>query len=494
MLLLEAGGNDDSPAVRIPAAFGTMMNTSVDWSYTTVPQVAIGKSINVPRGRMLGGSSSMNGMMYVRGNEADFDGWRDNFGAEGWGYADVLPYFIRAEDNSRLAGPFHGTGGPQRIEDPVYLHEVSRAFVDTAVSQGLARNDDFNGKSQFGAGFHQVTCKDGERWSAADGYLRPAMSRPNLTVLTDSQAVRVQLTGARATGVVYRRGGTEHTVQAEAEVLLCGGVIGSPQLLMLSGIGPAAQLRELGIEPVVDLSGVGANLQEHPTVPMVWRTTGTTDVVELAGMPEAMAEWQRSRRGPLTSNIGEAAAFLSLDPTDAAPSLQLYAGGTAFFDDGQGRAGVPCFGGVVSLVTPRSRGTVRLASADPDDKPLIDFGFYQDRADFDTVLGGLHLLHDMVNHDPLRSLLAAPYLPTCADPDDAELTEHIKRWTQSMYHPAGTCAMGTGDDAVLDPSLRVRGISGLRVVDASVMPTVTRGNTHAPTNMIAEKAADLIKS
>ncbi|MDT3446513.1 MULTISPECIES: GMC family oxidoreductase [unclassified Pseudofrankia] len=493
VLLLEAGGADDLPQIRVPAAFGALMGTSVDWGYSTVPQTHLGRSVRVPRGRMLGGSSSMNAMIYIRGDRSDFDGWRDTHGARGWGYDDVLPYFVRSEENARLAGRAHGTCGPQHVEDLAYVHDLSRLWVETAVAQGLPRNDDFNGPTMLGAGLHQVTCRNGRRWSAADGYLRPAMGRPNLTVATDSRATRIVTEQGRAVGVAYRCGNAEHTVRAEIEVLLSAGAVGSPHLLLLSGIGPADHLRDHGVRPVVDIPGVGANLHDHPTVPLAWRTRKTTDLAYMAGTEDAMLQWQRERRGPLASNIAEAAAFFSLDDADPAPCFQVYAGATAFFDDGQGRADAPCFGAVISLLTPRSRGTVSLRSADPDDQPVLDLGIYDEGDDFDQVLAGLRRLHDLVTHEPLSPFLASPYLPEEDAPDDASYAALIRRWTQTMYHLAGSCAMGTGERSVVDPDLRVRGVDGLRVIDASVMPTVTRGNTHAPTLMIAERGADLIR-
>jgi choline dehydrogenase len=496
VLLLEAGGDDAAPEVHIPAAFPAMLATERDWAYLSVEQERLdGRPVSLPRGRLLGGCSSMNAMVYVRGNQSDFNGWRDDHGAAGWDYLDVLPYFIRAEGNTRCRGPLHGTDGPQHVEDLVYRHELSQAWVESAVKWGLTPNEDFNGESQLGAGPFQVTCRDGLRWSAADAYLRPAQDRPNLTVRTHAQVSRLLLTGQRVDGVCYRSeagadAGREVSVYARIEVLLCGGSINSPQLLLLSGIGPAEQLRALGIEVRVDLPGVGANLHDHPTVPLIW-TTHSTDLADLASDPEVIAHYQTQRRGPLASNLCEAGAFFATDDSAITPDIQVHVAAVAFAD-GLAKPDRPCFTATASLLTPRSRGKVRLRSTDPAQAPEIDLNFYADHGDATAVVAGLRALAEIGSTGPLTSRLDRPFLPDRADLDDRTLAEHLARWTQTVYHPVGTCAMGTGQAAVVDPELRVHGVDRLRVVDASVMPTVTRGNTNAPTIMIAEKAADLI--
>ncbi|HEY0695203.1 MAG TPA: GMC family oxidoreductase N-terminal domain-containing protein, partial [Kribbella sp.] len=493
VLLLEAGGEDSAPETRIPALHPLHFGTGVDWGYSTVPQAHTGTRVSMPRGKMLGGSSSMNAMVYIRGNRADYDGWRDEFGATEWGFEDVLPYFIRAEGNSRLSGPLHGSDGPLHVEDAAYLHEMNHAWVDSAIAWGLPRSDDFNGASQLGAGTFQTTCHDGQRWSTADAYLRPSLHRLNLTVRTRAQVSSVLLEGARAVGVTYSNGTESVSVGATSEVLLCGGSINSPQLLLLSGIGPADHLRENGIDTVVDLPSVGQNLHDHPTVPIIWTTRDSTDIFDLAMAPEAMAQWQETHRGPLTSVLCDVGGFFSTTGDTAIPNMQVHTAPTAFAD-GLPRPAKPCFTGTVSLLDPRSRGSLQLRSADPHGQPEIDLGLYADSADLDALVSGLRTFIEMSTAGPLARHLDQPLLPDQGDTDDHALAAFTRRWTQTMYHPVGTCAMGTHEQAVVDPSLRVRGVERLRVVDASVMPTVPRGNLNAPTVMIAEKASDLILS
>ncbi|MGH3498587.1 MAG: GMC family oxidoreductase [Nocardioidaceae bacterium] len=494
VLLLEAGGPDDADEIHVPAAFSSLFKTAWDWNYeTTECKQLNGRRAYWPRMKALGGCSSMNAMIYIRGNAADYDGWRDGYGAAGWGYDDVLPYFIRAEHNTRLGEPFHGTDGPLRVEDRRYTHELTQAWVDAAVAYGLRPTDDFNGALQEGAGLYQVTCRKGRRWSTADAYLRPAMDRPNLTVRTGALVSRVVLDGVRAAGVTYLQGGLEHEVQVDAEVLLCGGSVNSPQVLMLSGIGPASHLRELGINPVVDAPGVGENLHDHPAAGLVWRTTGTTDLVEF-GTPARLMQWQATGRGPLTSNIGEGGAFVRSRDDLEVPDLQVHVAPTGFYDNGLREPQGRMFTAASTLVSVRSRGRLRLRSADPRWRPVIDAAYYEDQADLDAMVVGLRLLADVAGEAPLAHYLSEPFLPVrLSGITDAELTEHARQVTQTLYHPVGTCAMGSGELAVVDPDLRVRGVEGLRVVDASVMPEVVRGNTNAPTIMIAEKAADLIR-
>ncbi|MCU1681587.1 MAG: alkJ [Amycolatopsis sp.] len=492
VLLLEAGGEDDADAIHIPAAFATLFKTKYDWNYETVEQKHTGKKEYWPRGKMLGGCSSINAMIYIRGNRLDYDGWRDSHGAEGWGFDDVLPYFKRAEANQRLGGPLHGTDGPLHVEDRRFTHELSSAWVDSAVNWGLKRTDDFNGESQEGAGLYQVTCKKGARWSTADAYLRPALSRPNLTVRTNAQATRVVLEGNRAVGVSYLQNGVEQTARAESEVLLSGGAINSPQLLLLSGIGPAEHLREQGIDVAVALPGVGENLHDHPASGIVWSTRGTTDVAD-AATPAGLVRYQLTKRGPLASNIGEAGAFYSTVDGLAAPNMQVHVAPTLFYDNGFREPTVKGFTSAATLVDVASRGRLRLKSSNPLWKPEIDPSYYAEPADFDAMMSGLRSLIEIGRSGALAKFLDKPFLPATHDLDDHALAEHIRQNTQTLYHPVGTCAMGTGEQAVVDPSLKVRGVDGLRVVDASVMPVVPRGNTNAPTIMVAEKAADLIR-
>ncbi|WP_409462057.1 GMC family oxidoreductase [Amycolatopsis sp. GA6-003] len=493
VLLLEAGGEDTADEVRIPAAFASLFKTKWDWNYETVEQKHTGKTAYWPRGRMLGGCSSINAMIYIRGNRADYDGWRDAHGAAGWGWDDVLPYFKRAEGNQRFGGPLHGTDGPLHVEDRRFTHELSHAWVDSAVTWGLKHTDDFNGESQEGAGLYQVTCKRGRRWSTADAYLRPALSRPNLTVRTNAQVTQVVFEGTRAVGVSYLDKGVPATVRADAEVLLSGGAINSPQLLMLSGVGPAEHLRELGIDVVAALPGVGANLHDHPAVGVIWSTKGTTDIADSA-TPAGLIRYQLTKRGPLASNIGEAGAFYATRDGLAAPDMQIHVAPTLFYDNGMREPTCPGFTSAATLVDVASRGRLRLKSANPLWKPEIDPAYYAEPIDLETVKSALRSLIEIGRSGPLAKFLDRPFLPATHELSDEALTEHVRENTQTLYHPVGTCAMGSGEHAVVDPELKVRGVTGLRVVDASVMPVVPRGNTNAPTIMVAEKAADLIRA
>ena len=493
VLLLEAGGEDDADEIRIPAAFPSLFKTRWDWNYSTTEQKQLhGRTTYWPRMKALGGCSSMNAMIYIRGNRLDYDGWRDAHGARGWGYDDVLPYFIRAEGNTRLGAPYHGHEGPLHVEDRRFTHGLTHAWVDSAVAGGLKPTDDFNGAEQDGAGLYQVTCKRGRRWSVADAYLRPALSRPNLTVETHAFATRLHFKGTRATGVAYSRGGRLVDVHVDGEVLVCGGTVNSPQLLLLSGVGPAAHLREHGIDVVADLPGVGQNLHDHPAAPMLWRTKGIGDLAEASTLPNLL-RWKARGTGPLASNIGEGGAFFRTRDDLPAPDLQVHVAPAGFWDNGLHEPTVRAFTAGPTLVSVRSRGSLRLRSADPTWHPEIDAGYYDDPSDLDAMREGCRRILDLVSSGPLAAYLESAWMPG-PNPTDEDLTEHLRAHTQTLYHPVGTCAMGTGDQAVVDPALKVYGIDGLRVVDASVMPVVPRGNTNAPTIMIGEKAADLIRS
>ncbi|MFC4858876.1 GMC family oxidoreductase [Actinophytocola glycyrrhizae] len=485
VLLLEAGGADDADEAHIPVAFSTLFKTRYDWNHETVEQKNLGgRRAYWPRGKMLGGCSSMNAMIYIRGNRADYDAW-----PAGWRYDDVLPYFTRAERNTRLAGRYHGTDGPLHVEDRRYTHELSHAWVESAVTWGMKPTDDFNGELQEGAGLYQVTCKGGRRWSTADAYLRPAMTRQNLTVRTNALVNRIIVRDGRAGAVSYSRHGEQVEVGASTEILLCGGAVNSPQLLMLSGIGPAEHLRDLGIEVVANLPGVGDNLHDHPAAPLLWRTRDTTDLVNLV-TPGRLLRWQASGRGPLASNVGEAGAFFHTRDGLPAPDMQVHVAPTLFYDNGLREPSIAGFTAGATLVDVKSRGRLRLRSANPRWRPLIDPAYYDDPTDLDTMIAAMRVLLEISATAPLARFLAGPFLPPAGEPTEDDLRDHVREITQTLYHPVGTCAMGS----VVDTDLRVHDIAGLRVVDASVMPTVPRGNTNAPTIMIAEKAADLVRS
>ncbi|MDN5744590.1 MAG: GMC family oxidoreductase N-terminal domain-containing protein [Nocardioidaceae bacterium] len=491
VLLLEAGPAAEAMEISMPAAFPNLFRTKWDWQYSTTAQPGLGgKHAYWPRMKALGGCSSMNAMMYVRGARADFDGWKRDFGAVGWGYEDVLPYFLRSEGNAHLGGRYHNADGPLHVETRRYTHETASAWVESARAAGLATNDDFNGETQVGAGLYQANCKGGRRWSTASAFLgTEVMARPNLSVRTGALVTRVLLEQGRANGVAYLADGAEHRVQTNAEVVLCGGAINSPQLLMLSGIGPAAHLAEHGIDVVVDSPGVGSNLHDHPVTPMVWHTRGTTDVAVDHVNPGRLLQWQLTGRGPLSSNIGEAGGFMHTRSGLEGPDIQFIVAPTGFYDNGFREARSPMVTTGVVLVDVESRGQLRLRGSDPRWRPEMDPAYFAERSDLDAVRAGMVQAREIAAQGPFAEFLQRPMAPI----DDASLDAYIQQYTQTLYHPVGTCAMGSGDGAVVDPQLRVRGVEGLRVADASVMPKVTRGNTNAPSIMIGEKAADLLR-
>ncbi len=493
VLLLEAGGEAVADEITIPAAFATLFKTKWDWHYNTTEQ----KQLNArraywPRMKALGGCSSMNAMIYIRGNRLDYNTWRDEHGATSWGYDDVLPYFIRAEANTRLGAPFHGQNGPLHVEDRRYTHPLSNAWVESAVANGFKPTDDFNGAEQEGAGLYQVTCRNGRRWSVAKAYLEPVSDRPNLTVRTGALATRVVVENGRAVGVAYQYGAAEEVAYADAEVILSGGTINSPQLLMLSGIGPAAHLRDVGVDVVVDLPGVGQNLHDHPAAPLVWHTKDTSDLAELNTLLN-FGKAKAAGRGPLVSNVGEAGGFFRSRDGLAAPDLQVHVAPSGFWDNGLHEPTTRKVTVAPTLISVASRGQLRLRSLDPRWHPEIDPAYYDDAADLDAMVAGVQRLLETVSSGPIARYIDQPFMPGSVTPSEGDIAEHLRQNTQTLYHPVGTCAMGQGEQAVVDPELRVRGLEGLRVVDASVMPVVPRGNTNAPTIMIGEKAADLIR-
>jgi choline dehydrogenase len=493
VLLLEAGPAPDIDEVNMPAGFAGLALTKWDWNYWTTEQKQLnGRKAPWPRMKSLGGCSAINAMIYIRGNRIDYDAWRDQYGAAGWSYDDVLPYFIKSEANTRLGGPFHGQNGPLVVEDRRYNHPLGTAFVESAVSAGLKRTDDFNGAEQEGAGPYQVTCNKGRRWSTYHAYLLPAAGRSNLTTTTGALVTGIEVSGDRATGVTFRQGGSTHTVHARREVLLSGGAINSPQLLMLSGVGPGAHLAEHGITTKVDLAGVGSGMQDHPYTPMVWNTKNTTDLAELATIRN-IVNWKARGRGPLTSNLAEAGGFFHTREGLAAPDFQAHVLPTGLIGDGYDEPTSRRVTVLATLVDIKSRGSIRLRSADPSWHPAIDAGYFDDQADLDTMLAGSRRIMEICQQGQMSTLLKGPF-ELSANPTDEQLLDHIRAYAQTTFHPTSTCAMGSGEDAVVDADLRVRGIDGLRVVDASVMPAVPRGNTNAPTIMLAEKAADLIRS
>ena len=487
--LLEAGGRGLHPNIAIPAAFAKQFHTPLDWDYHTEPEPHCdGRSLYLPRGKGLGGSSGMNAMLYVRGRPLDYDRWE----TPGWAWEDVLPYFLRSEDNSRGASELHGIGGPLRVVDERSPRRLTKQFLEAAERAGIPYVDDYNGPQQDGAALAQVTQHEGRRWSAHDAYLRPVRRRANLGIVTRAAVQGVELDGRRATGVRYRdRLGRERVARAGREVILAAGAFGSPQLLMLSGIGPADHLRSLGIEVEVDAPEVGENLQDHPFLTCVYEVESGS--LYDAEHPRHVAEWLLRRSGPLTSTVAEAFAFVRSRAGLPAPDLQLHFAPAYFVDHGaatfEGHA--MTLGPV--LITPRSRGRLRLRSAEPADKPRIVTNSLAEREDVAALVAGVRRTREIAASEPLRSGVRRELFPGDGVQSDDDVEADLRRRVDLLYHPVGSCRMGIDETAVVDAELSVRGVDGLRVVDASIMPLIPGGNTNAPTVMIAERGADLIR-
>lgn len=493
VLLLEAGPGDRRREIAVPAAFPKLFRTDVDWAYDTEPQEHLGgRRVYWPRGKTLGGSSSLNAQVYQRGHPSDFDEWAAQ-GNAGWGFAEVLPYFKRSENSCRGACAFRGTGGPLEISELRHTNPLTRAFLEAAVAAGIPRNDDVNGATMEGVGLAQVTQRRGRRWSCADAYLRPVLRRENLTVLTGAHATRVLFEGTRAVGVAYTCGGRQETARAGREVILSGGAVNSPQLLLLSGVGPAAELKRLGISVVYDLPGVGQNLQDHP---MAVVRCACHRPISLASA-ETLGNFLRYLlfgSGPLTSNVAEGLAFVRSDPTVAAPDLELIFAPVLYLNEGLEAPRNHGFSFGVVLLAPHSRGHITLRSTNPADPPSIQPNYLGDPGgeDLRRLAAGVEVARRVAASKPLASH-AGPELGADGRPQLEDAVSLVRGRMQTVYHPVGTCKMGTDHLAVVDPHLRVRGVTGLRVVDASVMPTIVRAHTMAATVMIAEKASDLIR-
>jgi choline dehydrogenase-like flavoprotein len=499
--LIEAGPPDNNFLCHMPFATALFIPGKWrNWAFETEPQPGLdGRRGYQPRGRMLGGSSGLNAMIYIRGHASDYDDWAAQ-GATGWSFADVLPYFKRAEGNERFGGSLHGSSGPLNVADQVSPNPINQVFLSGCNQLQLPRNDDFNGPTQDGVGLYQVTQKNGERWSAARAYLPPeARARKNLHIATGTRALRVAMTGRRATGVVCRTGKADETITAARAVVLSAGTFQSPQLLLLSGIGPAAEIKRHGIAVVHDLPGVGRNLQDHLDFTLLYRARsphlfGFTPG-GLAKLPAAIRSWRRERRGLFTTNFAESGGFLKTDPALARPDIQLHFVVGLVDDHARARHFATGYSLHTCVLRPKSRGTVGLLSADPLSAPRIDPQFLSDSADLDVLLRGVALGRRIMDA-PAFAALHPDEMYTAGIRDDAGLREQIKKRADTIYHPVGTCRMGAPGDplSVVDPKLMVKGVDGLYVVDASVMPTLIGGNTNAPTIMIAEKAADMLKA
>ena len=504
VLLLEAGPRDAHPLIHIPVGNGKIIpNPKYNWQFETEPQENLaGRRIPWPRGKTLGGSSSINGMVYIRGHARDYDQWRQ-FGLAGWSYADVLPYFKRAEGNVRGGDAFHGGDGPLTVSDAAHEHSLFDAFVAAGAQAGYPTNNDFNGPEQEGFGRYQFTIRNARRWSAAAAYLRPALSRPNLTVETGALTQRVVFENGRAVGVRYAQGRQEYMVRADREVLLSGGVVNSPQLLMLSGIGRADALRSRGINVYLDRPDVGGNLQDHLCVHTVHTSkvrTLTDDLTRTERGAVSLARAALLRSGPAAGFPLEGGAFLRTSDSLELPDVQMHfsAGNLLslirrpFASHTPDHTRPDAFMCHVCQLRPESRGEIRLRSADPRAAPVIAPNYLSEARDRQTMRDAFKIMREVMHQPALAALSDGEIWPDPNVRSDADIDSFIQNSGGTVYHPVGTCRMGADDGAVVDESLRLRGVEGLRVVDASVMPTLVGGNTHAPTVMIAEKAADMI--
>jgi choline dehydrogenase len=498
VILLEAGGEDTNFWIHIPLGYGkTFADKRVNWMFQTEPDPgANNRSIYWPRGKVLGGSSSINGMVYIRGQHEDFDHWRQ-LGNPGWSASDVLPYFKRAEHQTRGKDDWHGTGGPLAVSDASYNHPICDAFVDAAAELGFPRNDDFNGESQEGVGYQQTTTRNGRRCSTAVGYLHPAMKRPNLRVITRALTERVIFEGKRAVGIAFRENGISKIARAGREVILSGGAIGSPHILLLSGVGPGTHLADMGVDVVHDLPGVGQCLQDHYSAAVKLRCSERITFNDVMMNPlKQLAVGVRYllfRDGPLTMAAGPCALFARTRPELATPDIKI---SVSPFSSDNPAAGLHKFSGftvIVYQLRPDSRGEIKLKSLDAAASPSIIPRYLSDQNDQRTIVDGLKLIRQILSTKHFERYIESEFRPGPDVRTDDELLNYARQFGGTVYHPTSTCRMGTDPMAVVDPELRVHGIEGLRVVDASIMPTVASGNTNAATIMIGEKAADMIQ-
>jgi len=499
VVLLEAGGRDLNPWIHIPVGyFKTIHNPSVDWCYKTEPDPGLnGRSIEWPRGKVLGGSSSLNGLLYVRGQSQDYDRWAQ-MGNKGWAWDDVLPLFKRAENNERGGDDFHGDQGPLSVSNMRIQRPITDAWIAAAQAAGYKFNPDHNGADQEGVGFFQLTARNGRRCSSAVAYLNPARKRDNLDIITHAQVDRVMIEDGVAKAVIYTdRAGKEHTVHATREIILCGGAINSPQLLMVSGVGEADQLSQHGITVKADLPGVGKNMQDHLQARLVYKTHEPTlndEVGSLFGQAKIGLKYITSRSGPMTMAASLATGFLKTRKDLETPDIQFHVQPLSAENPGKGADKFSAFTMSVCQLRPESKGEIRLRSANPRDYPKIIPNYLSTKTDCDTIVEGVNIARRIARHAPLTDKISIEHRPDPALPmDDYDATlDWARNNTASIYHPTGTCKMGQGKDAVVDARLRVHGVRGLRVADCAIMPEIVSGNTNAPAIMIGEKASDLI--
>ncbi|MGE0225359.1 MAG: GMC family oxidoreductase [Acetobacteraceae bacterium] len=500
VLLLEAGPPDNNPWIHIPLGFAkTYVNPKVNWKFESVPQPQLGnRQIYLPRGKTLGGTSSINGMVYIRGNHADYDEWRQR-GCEGWDWDSVLPYFKKAQNQQRGASEYHGTGGPLNVSDQPSRFELPDAMIAAAEQAGIPRNPDFNGANQEGCGYYQTTTSNRRRWSTAKAYLQPAKGRRNLEIRTLCHATRVLMEGGRAVGVEYESARGRETARAKREVIVSGGAYGSPHLLLLSGLGPADHLQEMGIPVVRDMPAVGANLHDHFCTYLMWRCAKPITMNDLENSPMRKAaaglRYALFRSGPMASNGIHAGLFTRSDPRLERPDLQINLLEWSTIERTKDRVIPHAFPGLtLGLVhlRPDGRGTVRLASRDPLAPPAISFDFLRTEYDMRAMIEGIKLARRIVAQPAMRPYVMEELPPGPGTASDEDLAEFVRQTGVSNHHPSSSCAMGTGANSVVDSRLRVFGVGGLRVADASIMPVVVGGNTNAPSIMIGEKAAAMI--
>ena len=487
VLLIEAGPPDRKREIHIPAAFSKLFRSDVDWNFSTEPQANLnGRRLYWPRGKMLGGSSSMNAMVYMRGARADYDTWRD-LGNAGWGFDDVLPLFKAAENQERGASAEHGGGGPLNVADLRFVNPLTEVFLSACEAAGIGKNTDFNGVAQEGAGLYQVTQKNGARASASDAYLKPALRRGNLTVWTQVQAARVMIEEGRAVGVEFfqKQSQDRQQVRAGREVFLCAGAIGSPQLMLLSGIGPREELKALGIPVVVDLEGVGRNLQDHLNIGQSFHSTQAISLSDAESIPNLL-KYVFKKTGPLTSNVAEAGAFLRSRADLKECDLQLHFAPVHFVEHGLKNPPGHGFSLGAVLLTPKSVGRIYLRSPDPREAPAIDPCYLSDDEDITPLREGLKVVWKLLESRAFDAYRGKAVF------EKQDTASYVRAHAETLYHPVGTCKMGQDALSVVDPELHVYGVAGLRVVDASVMPKIVRGNTNAPVMMIAEMAARMI--
>jgi choline dehydrogenase len=495
VLLLEAGSRDWNPMIHIPGGIGKLFGPGVNWRFKTVPQKNLdNREIWYPQGKTLGGSSSINAMIYIRGQREDYDNWAA-LGNDGWAYDDVLPYFRKSEDNERLVSDYHGQGGPLWVSDQVNPHELSKAFVRACQRWGLPYNPDFNGETQHGAGLYQVTCRDGRRRSSAVSYLHPVRSRKNLTVMTGARAIRIVMEGTRAVGLEVAQGRSVQIFRADREVIVTSGALNSPRLLMLSGIGDADELKPLGIKPQVDLKGVGKNLQDHlcSNVHVSLKQPISYDGQDR--YPKAILHgirWLLYRNGPAASVIVEGGGFASSEG-NGRPDMQIHVAPAMVVRGGQTQLDGHGFTVNTTFLRPQSIGSIKLASARPEDEPLIDPNYHGAEYDRAMSLKSIETTREILSQPDIAKYIKIERLPGPDAKTKEDIMAYVRQYACCDYHPVGTCKMGIDETAVVDPQLRVRGVEGLRVADSSIMPVLLSGNTNAPSMMIGEKAADMIR-